>query len=149
MPRVTRAALRSNALLEDALVAASTPLPLTPRKERVALGEITDSQMNEALELRGPEETKETGKMAPSKAVPGKGKRGKGAKKGKKQVMKAEEVDVEILEDDNQSETSSAVEEACQDLMKESSGGNTLACPLISGYALIENIHRNPPGCHA
>ena len=149
MPRVTRAALRSNALLEDALVAASTPLPLTPRKERVALGDITDNNVREAPVLEAAEKVEETGKMAPSKAGPGKGKKGKSAKKGKKQGTKAEEVNVEVLEDDNQSETSSAVEEACQDLMKESSGGNTLACPLISVHPLIGNTNRNSSSCDA
>ena len=134
MPRVTRAALRSNALLEDALIAASTPLPLTPRKERVALGDITDNNVRESPALETAEKVKETSKVAPNKAGAGRGKKAKGAKKGKKQTTKAEEVNIEVLEDDNQSETSSAVEEACQDLMKESSGGNTLACPLISGH---------------
>jgi len=118
MPRVTRAALRSNALLEESTIAALTPLPLTPLKERVALGEITDNQ-GPALEM-----------IEPGKTGPGQGKKGRVAKKGKKHVPKAEEGNVEVLEDDNQSETSSAVEDACQDLMKESPGGNTLARSL-------------------
>ena len=124
MPRVTRAALRSNALLEDSNVAALTPLPLTPIKERAVFGEITNNQGKEAPGSDVTEAVKETAKMGPGRKGPGKGKNGKVAKKGKKQIPKAEEVNVEILEDDYQSETSSAVEEACQDLMKESSGGN-------------------------
>ncbi len=131
MPRVTRAALRTHALLEESTVAALTPLPITPVKERVALGEITDNPVREALAFEITEEVKEISRMTPGKTGPGKGKRGKVTKKGKKQVSKAGEVDVEILEDDNQSETSSAVEEACQDLRKENTGGNTLARPLI------------------
>lgn len=131
MPRVTRAALRSNALLEESTVAALTPLPLTPLKERVALGEITDNQGREAPALEMTEEVKDTGKTGPTNTGPGKGKTGRVAKKGKKHVAKAEEVNAEVLEDDNKSETSSAVEDACQDLMKESSGGNILARPLI------------------
>jgi hypothetical protein len=127
MPRVTRAALRSNALLEESTVAALTPLPLTPLKERVALGEITDNQ-GPALEMI--EVVKDAGKIKPGKTGPGQGKKGRVAKKGKKHVPKAEEGNVEVLEDDNQSETSSAVEDACQDLMKESPGGNTLARSL-------------------
>lgn len=131
MPRVTRAALRSNAVLEESTVAALTPLPLTPLKERVALGEITDNQGREAPALEMTEEVKDTGTMGPTITGPGKGKKGRVTKKGKKHVAKAEEVNVEVLEDDNKSETSSAVEDACQDLMKEGSGGNILARPLI------------------
>ena len=131
MPRVTRATVRSNALLEDATAAALTPLPLTPLKERVALGEITENQVREVPTTETAEEAQETRKMGPGKTGLDKAKRGKVAKKGKKQVPKVAEVNVEVLDDDNQSETSSAVEEACQDLIKGNSGGNTLACPLI------------------
>ena len=131
MPRVTRAALRSNALLEDSTVAALTSLSLTPHKARIALGEITENQGKEAPVLETPEKVEETIKMAPSKKGPGKGKIGRVTKKGNKQASKTEEEIMAVLEDGSQSETSSAVEEACQDLMKESSGGNTLARPLI------------------
>ena len=133
MPRVTRAALRSNALLEESTTAALTPLALIPVKERVALGEITDNRTREMPTLESIGEVKQTGKMDSGKSGCGKGKKGKVVKKGKKQVQKIEGGNVEVLEDDNQSDASSAVEEACQDLMKECSGGNTLIYPLISG----------------
>lgn len=149
MPRVTRAAVRSNALLEDSNVAALTPLPLTPVKERAVFGEITNNQGKAAPSSDMTEEAIELGKVGPSKKGHGKGKKGNVAKKGKKQGVKAEEVNVEILEDDYQSETSSAVEEACQDLMKESSGGNSLVCPVMSGSLLTRNVNRNPSGSHA
>lgn len=114
MPRVTRAALRSQVLLDEVDLAISTPLPSTPRT-RVPLGEIaanTEEIKNLNLELS---KTK--------KKQPVKGKR-KVAKKTKKQTSsKVEDQDVEVLEDDNQSTTSSAVDEACQSLMQELPGG--------------------------
>lgn len=115
MPRVTRAALRSNALLEEADLASSTPLPLT----RVPLGEIAGNKeeiKSESHELSKAE-----------KKPPVKGKKGKVTKEAKKQENdKTGHETVEILEDDNQSATSSAVDEACQNLMQESSGGKCL-----------------------
>ena len=114
MPRVTRAALRSQVLLDEVDLAISTPLPSTPRI-RVPLGEIaanTEDIKNPYVELS---KTK--------KKQPAKGKR-KVVKKAKKQTeSKVEDQSIEILEDDNQSTTSSAVEEACQNLMQEISGG--------------------------
>lgn len=114
MPRVTRAALRSQVLLDEVDLAISTPLPSTPRT-RVPLGEIaanTEDIKNLNLELS---KTK--------KKQPVKGKR-KVAKKTKKHTSsKVEDQVVEVLEDDNQSTASSAVDEACQSLMQELSGG--------------------------
>lgn len=58
------------------------------------------------------------------KKAPPKGKRGKVQKNDKKLALSAKsEGSVEVIEDDNQSATSSAVDEACQELMKEPSGG--------------------------
>ena len=51
------------------------------------------------------------------------GKKANVAKKTNKQKkLKAMNVEPEVLEDDNESSTSSAVEEACQDLLKDNSG---------------------------
>ena len=116
MPRVTRAALRTQELQEESEIASSTPLPPTPTKKRVPLGEISE---NIATEVQAAEVEE---KMAPSKKGPGRGKTANAAKKGPKQKkVKDTEAEMEVLEDENESETSSAVEEACQDLLKSSS----------------------------
>ena len=123
MPRVTRAALRSHAMLEEADLASSTPLPLTP-VTRVPLGEIAGNKEEikpEPYELSKAE-----------KKPPVKGRKGRVAKEAKKQENdKINHETVEVLEDDIQSTTSSAVEEACQNLMQESSGGKLRAPNLL------------------
>lgn len=114
MPRITRAALRSQVLLDEVDLAISTPLPSTPRT-RVPLGEIAAN----SEEIKNPNLELSNGK----KKQPVKGKR-KIAKKTQKQTSsKVQEQSVEVLEDDNQSTTSSAVDEACQNLMQDISGG--------------------------
>ncbi len=114
MPRITRAALRSQVLLDEVDLAISTPLPPTP-KTRVPLGEIAGNKE----EMKNPSmELSRVGKMQLTK-----GKR-RIARKGKKQEnRKIESQTAEVIEDDNQSATSSAVDEACESLMQESSGG--------------------------
>ena len=114
MPRVTRAALRTQELQEESEIAASTPLPPTPVKKRVPLGEISDNIATEAqvAELEQ--------KLVPAKKGSVRGKKAKKTNKQKK--VKAMNAEPEILEDDNESSTSSAVEEACQDLLRDSSG---------------------------
>lgn len=58
------------------------------------------------------------------KKAPLKERRGKVQKEAKKFAPNARsEESVEVIEDDNQSATSSAVDEACQELMRETSGG--------------------------
>ena len=57
---------------------------------------------------------------AQKKAPKGRGKVQNG-KKGGPTAMRGDTI--EVIEDDNQSATSSAVDEACQDLMREPSGG--------------------------
>ena len=117
MPRVTRAALRTQELQEESDIAASTPLPPTPVKKRVPLGEISDNVATEAqvAELEQ--------KLVPAKKGSVRGKKANATKKTNKQKkVKAMDVEPKILEDDNESTTSSAVEEACQDLLKDSSG---------------------------
>ena len=120
MPRVTRAALRLNAaMLEETNLAASTPLPLTPLPHRAPLGEITGNSEDVKAMVNDLEELVKARKKAPPKA-----KRGKVPKNEKKLALSAKsEASVEVIEDDNQSATSSAVDEACQELMKEPSGG--------------------------
>lgn len=118
MPRITRAALRSHALLEDADLAASTPLPLTPRT-RVPLGEIAGNKEEVAAVVIEPLEL-----FKIEKEPPAKGKRGRIAKSAKKQEnCKTEDSIVEVLEDAIRSPISSAVDDACQDLMQPSTGG--------------------------
>ena len=122
MPRVTRAALRTQELQEESDIAASTPLPPTPVKQRVPLGEISDNVATEAqvAELEQ--------KLVPAKKGSVRGKKANVTKKtNKRKKVKAMDVEPKILEDDNESSTSSAVEEACQDLLKDSSG---LYCAL-------------------
>ena len=117
MPRVTRAALRTQELQEESETAASIPLPPTPVKKRVPLGEISDNVATEAqvAELEQ--------KLVPAKKGSVRGKKAHVAKKTNKQKkVKAMNAEPEVLEDDNESSTSSAVEEACQDLLKDSSG---------------------------
>lgn len=117
MPRVTRAALRTQELQEESDIAASTPLPPTPVKKRVPLGEISDNVATEAqvAELEQ--------KLVPAKKGSVRGKKANITKKTNKQKkVKAMDAEPRVLEDDNESTTSSAVEEACQDLLKDISG---------------------------
>ncbi len=117
MPRVTRAALRTQELQEESEIAASTPLPPTPVKKRVPLSEISDNVATEAQVAELEE------KLVPAKKGSVRGKKANVAKKTNKQKkVKAMNAEPEVLEDDNESSTSSAVEEACQDLLKDNSG---------------------------
>lgn len=119
MPRVTRAALRSTAALEaDAHLAAATPLPSTPTRRRTPFGEITGN-VGEAEPDTAPNDA---AAAKPTLKVKLKVKQTRAAKKGGKKVD-AEREKAEVLEDDHQSGTSSAVEEACDDLLNEGSGG--------------------------
>lgn len=135
MPRVTRAALRSMEQHDESSVAVLIPLPQTPIKGRTPLGEIADNKGAESEAITHSEE-----RAAPAKKEVGKGKKGITAKKANTQRReKAEEVCVEILEDENKSTCSSAVE-ACQDLLKDGSQGmlhHTLAVNFAVSQALI------------
>ena len=111
MPRATRAALRAQELLDDATTAANIALPATPKKDRQPLGEISNNA-NATIETSMPGATFELGEPA------AKGKKGKCGRKAKKgTAAKVENKEMEILEDDNQSSQSDAVEEACSDLL--------------------------------
>lgn len=117
MPRVTRAALRSQEPQEESVVAASVPLPMTPIKGRVPLGETSGNT------VAVPEIVNEENMAAAAKKGPGKGKKGIAPRKATKpKKAKVEKSEVEVLEDDNQSQTSSAAEEACKDLLREDFG---------------------------
>ena len=109
MPRVTRAALRSNAALEDSDFAASVPLPSTPHKKRAPLGEIAGNVCEDSRKGDTSSEVVNAKKKGSSRA-----KKGRTAKTTKVD----DSANKEILEDNDQSTTSSAVEEACDDLMK-------------------------------
>ena len=122
MPR-TRAALRSNAIVEDEVdLATNTALPSTPVKDREPLGEISSNAQEESMNAK-------TFQKVPTKA-----KKIKGAKRGRKKKTENPEPDAEVLEDENQSETSSAVEDACDDLMKNRHHGKLDHVPSPDTY---------------
>ena len=118
MPRATRAAQRSNAIVEDEPnLAMSVPLPLTPQPEREPLVEVANNLLKE--QQTGADDGVKVGKKG------AKGKTAKGAKKGKSQPKAVnDDPNPEVLEDVNTSATSSAIQEACEELMKASTGGN-------------------------
>lgn len=118
MPRVTRAALRLNAMLEETSLAASTPLPPTPL--RAPLGEITGNSEDVKAMVSNLEELVKAHKKAP---------KGRGKVQNERRVrpVAVRGDSIEVIEDDNQSATSSAVDEACQDLMRESGGKRPVA----------------------
>jgi uncharacterized protein YdaU (DUF1376 family) len=132
MPRITRAAQRTNAILEDeANIAAATPLPSTPTTAtaRAPLGEIAANSNGDAILASSIEI-----ELKPAKKGTAKAKKAKGAKKGAKKNKEAEKENVEVLEDDSQSTTSSAVEEACEDLMRSHPRGRrvSLCCDDVA-----------------
>ena len=108
MPRVTRAALQSQEAHDDP---ASIPLLLTPIKGRVPLGETAGNINAEPTTVYASEN-----EMAAVKKGPGKSKKGNARKTNKAKKDKTTASHVEILEDENQSQTSSAAEEASKDL---------------------------------
>ena len=136
MPRVTRAALRS---MEDTVLAASIQLPSTPRKERPPLGEIAGNgnvpenpdTHSVSIEL-----------IKNQKKVVAKARKSRAAKKMKPEDDVRNEDRVEVLEDDNRSATSSAVDEACEELLKERDPPNSL-------QVLPEKSLSNAPSPHA
>ncbi|KAL8926386.1 MAG: hypothetical protein Q9208_002929 [Pyrenodesmia sp. 3 TL-2023] len=105
MPRVTRAALQA---------AAAVPLPATPPvTKRVPLGEISGNQEDFPAVVEDPEQILKANKG------PGRGKKGKVTKKNKQHEEVANNAKpAGVLPDENESESSSAVDDACQDLLK-------------------------------
>ena len=122
---------------DESNIAASTPLPQTPNKGRVPLGEVAG---NKGLESEAASTAEE--RTAPAKKGTGKGKNGNTAKKvDKKTREKAEEVRVEVLEDENQSINSSAAEEASQDLLKNGSQG--MLYGILAFHCTVTNSCRS------
>jgi hypothetical protein len=106
-------------MLEQNKLPASSTLPLNPLSHRAPLGEITGNSEEVKTMINDLEQLVHEQKKAPPKE-----RRGKAQRKTKKFAPNTRnEASVEVVEDDNQSATSSAVEEACQELMKEASGG--------------------------
>lgn len=121
MPRVTRAALRTNAILEDeANVAAATPLPSTPTMNRPPLGEVAGNIYGESTSQ---EELDGAVKLM-TKVTP-KGRKARNTKKTSKKNSVEKENKSEVLEDEYQSSSSSAVEEAREELLKDNSKGRS------------------------
>jgi len=115
MPRVTRAALRSNAVaLQEVEGAAS--LPVTPRKERAPLGEVAGNTVEPTMASSTNDDVNPKKKRL-AKSKP---------RQGTRKANKADAVDrEEVLEDDNHSATSSAVEDACEELRKDPEGNTS------------------------
>ncbi|KAL8798700.1 MAG: hypothetical protein Q9182_006451 [Xanthomendoza sp. 2 TL-2023] len=133
MPR-TRAALRSQASPDEAKLAATVPLPATPPvTRRSPLGEITGNKNEVPIAVDDPEEILKVNKGT------GKGKKGQNSKKSKKDAQNLNNNESrEVLPDENESETSTAVEDACQDLLDEHPRG--MDQPLIQ-----EDRPQTPP----
>lgn len=111
MPRVTRAALRSNAVALDAVEVAAS-LPVTPRKERAPLSEVAGNTVEPTTVSSNHDDAK------PKKKHPAKSK----ARQGTRKAKNADTAREEVLEDDSHSATSSAVEDACEELRKDPEG---------------------------
>ncbi|KAL8671862.1 MAG: hypothetical protein Q9168_003652 [Polycauliona sp. 1 TL-2023] len=126
----TRAALRSHAPIEDPNAAATMPLSNTPStSKRAPLGEITGNQEEVPQIVADPEAILKANKNI------GNGKKSKASKKTKKDVPKPDsEASGKVLPDENESDTSCAVENACQDLLNDQSQ---------DGSALI--VHEDRP----
>ena len=122
MPRMTRAALRSNALLEENKFALSTPLPPTPTTKRTPLGEIVGNANEVVSALDELEKLTKEEHNPPTKR-----KRGRATKTKKPEEPVIDKQTPEVLEDDNQSCASSAVEEACSELINDHSSGILVA----------------------
>ena len=120
MPRVTRAALRSQETQAELNEAASTPLPLTPIKGRAPLGE-TAGNIGTPRANKDKEINEDVCDIVVNN--PKKGKKGNAAKKlSKKNSTKSKKQDVKVLEDEEESEGSSAADEAAANLSKDTSG---------------------------
>ena len=121
MPRVTRAALRSQASPNDSEIAATVPLPATPPvTKRAPLGEIIGYQDQVRTPAGDSEELPKANKG------PKKGKKVKSSKNPPKQNQQTDNgMSQKVVKDDNESEPSSAVEEACQDLARDDSPGTS------------------------
>ena len=122
MPR-TRAAQR-NAILEDLDDAAAVPLPSTPQRgDRAPLGEILLNEQEPAkVGLEVNQGKLEKGAQATKNKSAGHKKKTASKENARPESAAA------VVEDDYESSTSSAVEEACQDLKDGSKYGTLKRC---------------------
>ncbi|KAL9021126.1 MAG: hypothetical protein Q9185_001665 [Variospora sp. 1 TL-2023] len=111
--------MRAQPSPDDSAVAAAVALPATPPvTKRTPLGEISGNQEDLPRPVEDPEQILKTNKG------PGKGRKGKGTKKPKGQDESGKNGKAaSVLPDEIESETSSAVDDACQDLLKEQDEG--------------------------
>ena len=134
--RRTRAALRSNTIMEDELnIATTVALPSTPLKDREPLGEITSNKLEDSIG----EKDQDIDVKASKKAV-AKTKKTKGGMKGRKKKIEPIEPNAEVLEDEIQSETSSAVEDACDELMKQNTKSQSDPVDSLNIRLALANI---------
>lgn len=120
MPRITRAALRSIEQQDGSDIAVTIPLPQSPLKDRVPLGETTGNKGTHIDAANTFEE-----QAAPARKGIGKGKKGNAAKKASKKTKEqAKESCAGVLEDESQSIQSTAANEASQDLLKDGPEGS-------------------------
>ena len=122
--RLTRSVLRAEAIHIDeteVIEAAGVPLPLTPLKERVPLGEVAANQPSDAI---APKDNMAVGKKL--KAKGGKKPRGKKNKRAEEENGECRhESGPEVLEDERQAAGSPASDAAVEDLMKENNNGKS------------------------
>ncbi|KAI4116137.1 MAG: hypothetical protein LQ345_003397 [Seirophora villosa] len=133
MPRLTRAAKRAQPAPGDSAVAAAVALPATPPStKRMPLGEISGNQEELPTPVENPEQILKANKG------PGKGKKGKSSKKSKG-LDEAGNTgkSTGVLPDEVESETSSAVDDACQDLLKDGHEGTS--------QVIIHDSPESPP----
>lgn len=125
MPRVTRAALRSQSNNEESDSTSTAPLPASTR--RLPLGETDGNQGDRSSVILNPEKVTK----ALNKGIV-KGKKSKALNKAKENVAPVRHQDNGdiVLKDDYESETSSAVDEACQSLISPENEGTLLQLSL-------------------
>lgn len=110
----TRSALRSQGPHEN-----PTTSPSSTASKRAPLGEITGNQEEVPGAVDDPEEILKANRGT------AKEKKSKRSKKSKKDAQSTNnEVSGKVLPDENESETSSAVDNACQDLLKDQTQGH-------------------------
>ena len=136
MPRVTRAALRSAEQHDGSDIAATIPLPQTPLKDRVPLGETTG---NKGARIDAANTSEEQAVPAKKRIV--KGKKGNAAKKATKiTIEEAKEMCAGVLEDESQSIPSTAADEASQDLLKDGSQGVSNASSMTAPSLMCQSL---------
>lgn len=119
--RLTRSALRAEAPSTTPIEtsdASSVPLPPSPIKERVPLGEVSGNPASDQAELAT---------MAPAKKTKGKaGRKAAKGKKGKKTEVETAVERVEVLEDERQAAGSPASDAAVDELANNAPASESL-----------------------